>query len=203
MKKIVLSLALIVAVAAVAGMATMAGWSDSDTSNDNKITAGSMTLEWAQPWGDGSCPGASSDRWKESADDIATLPVDAVNAYPGQTETTRVCVRNAGGTVDGTFTVENMSYTEGNGYGDGKNLDEFMDVTFQVDGAGGETRLASLAKTSWDFGGVTLLSDGTPEALDITWEFVDGDPYTSSVDINTTMGDSVMIDFDGVLTQKK
>ncbi len=54
MKKIIFSFAAIATVAVVAGVASFATWSDTETSNGNKITADKLDLQLAPsvdgPW---------------------------------------------------------------------------------------------------------------------------------------------------------
>lgn len=191
MKKILFSLLVILAVVSVASVVSYAGWSDTDKSEDNEIKAGSLELEWSTDNG---------STWTTEAPTATQL---AVNATPGDTGIFSVLVRNAGGTVDGTFTVDNVNFT---GAGE---LDQFIDITFQMqrdsDSAWtGRTdnKTGLTSDDDWDFGGVTLEKDGTAHELKLTWKFVDKQTGTNGADINDTMGDSVFVNFDGVLTQK-
>lgn len=84
MKTILKSLAAIVAIGAVAGGATFAYFSDTETIKGNLITAGTLDLE---------------------LDDTGKLPIIVEDAYPGMEETTTFKVRNVG-TIPGHLRVE-------------------------------------------------------------------------------------------------
>lgn len=199
MRKIMFSLLAIVAIAAVAGVGSYAGWSDTDNSEDNVITAGSMELEWAIDMDQDGIP--DDGIWAQEIDDLNGMPFSVVGAFPSQVGEATILVRNVG-VVDGTFTVEDVAYTDvdADGVSVGQ-LSQFVDITLQVSGVGRTDELAALNSLDWNFGGVTLVANGPAEAVNATWEFVDRAAVDGVTDINDTMGDSVFIDFAGVLTQ--
>jgi predicted ribosomally synthesized peptide with SipW-like signal peptide len=93
MKRILMSFMTIAAVAAVAGVGSFALWSDSESSENNYIAAGSLDLL------------VDESNWNGSA----KVMVD--NAYPGATGSAQGTVTN-NGTIDGNLTFSITSVTD-------------------------------------------------------------------------------------------
>lgn len=188
------SLLAIVAIVAVAGVGSYAGWSDTDNSEDNVITAGSLELEWSV---DGGLT------WTKEAPTVPAIG----GVAPGNTGTYTILVKNSGKTVDGNFEIENVSFVDADADGVSTGqLSEFIKMQMQMTQNGGATagNVKELpSATFWDFGhDVTLTAAGEGHIITVNWEFVDVDPgFDGATDINDTMGDSVFINFSGVLTQ--
>lgn len=161
MKKILFSSLAIVAVVAMAGVASWAMWSDTDTSANNVLSAGSMTLEFNSE--DGSYD------WNK---DMPNNLVVVEDAFPGDEDEGTIQVRNAGDTVDGTLSVSLGDVTDvENGWADPERaapadpspsegeLCQYVEVMWTVDGASSSWKNVT-SNPIWDFGGAAVLEEG-------------------------------------------
>ncbi|MFA6048021.1 MAG: SipW-dependent-type signal peptide-containing protein [Parcubacteria group bacterium] len=115
MKKIILSLAAIVAVGAVAGYGSYALWSDTETSTGNSITADKLDLV------------------------LASVPLTIANVHPGQTgSSAAMTAKNDSNTVNGTltYTVTGLVDNENGCVEPESNPAEGNDLTCGTPGAG-------------------------------------------------------------------
>lgn len=194
MRKILFSLIAVVAVAAVAGVGSFALWSDTDTSDDNIIEAGSLSLQY------------SLDNGVTWDDELPAGTVDVQDTFPGDSGSADILIKN-NGTIAGSLSVELASVTdEENGKVDPEldlgdtgpvgELSPFVTVRVGFDPAGldlGNWKAATTG-TTWGYSGNAILNPGDIKTIRAEYAV---DPSAD----NTTMTDIVRMTIQSTLTQ--
>jgi len=185
------------AASAATGAGTMAYFSDTEESNDNTVSAGTLDLAA----GDGS----------RGPYTIVNVP----NAAPGYSDTKTQTLEN-GGTIDGTLSIRVDQVTESGGdnpepeqdaEGDGNNdadLADFLDVAIAFDGTQKWSGKASQLSSGQSIGLGSLPGDegNTQKDVDITVSIPNNaDNVSGYSDINVIQGDSVTVDATFTLEQ--
>jgi predicted ribosomally synthesized peptide with SipW-like signal peptide len=177
--------------AAAAGAGTYAAFSDTEQSNDNQVSAGTLDLTFGGSDG----------------------PVEAVsisNAVPGDSNTGTLTLTNDG-SVDGTLDISVADVSSSGGDNPeaegqtssedtGAELEEAVDLTLTLETGSGSTSVyddtvANLSTASLQSG--ISLNSGNSKDLEIRYEV---NPKNGQND-NHLQGDTLSVDFDFTLTQ--
>ncbi len=209
MKKILMSVFAIAAIAAVAGVGSYALWSDTESFDGNSIQAGYMDLM------------------------VASEPIAVGPVVPGQTGRNTMTITNDGD-VDGTLSVVATDFVDYENYcvepekidgadpsctlndaaakaidgtpahpfvgaGNGE-LSQFITVQFDINGApvGSAMPLSTLISTPTPIAIPTAIPAGQSVTVGVTWTVSDS---TTPFADNIFMTDAVVGNFDLLLTQ--
>ncbi|MFB6135686.1 MAG: TasA family protein [Halobacteriaceae archaeon] len=176
-RKVLGGLTTIGVASAATGAGTMAYFSDTETSSDNTVAAGTLDLEIS---GSGT-----------------TAPVDVTNAAPGDSGS-KVWELNNAGSIDGSSLTATVTDVTNSG-----DLGQYIDIEVGTDGDtdlgdGDETLLVDGDLTSKDgSSGTDSNGLGTSETkyLYVKWEFPDNG------DQNDAQGDQVTFNIEATLEQ--